>query len=217
VNAAAQSVSLGEQARIAGNFTYTSPTPVSEATGAAVIGKVSHLLPKKADMKSFTAKNLMPKSKPWQTRAAGSVIFYLIVGALVVLFAREKMTRIKEQMLARPWFDGLVGFLTMIGAPIVIMMVAITLIGIPIAIILGIIFAVMIVLSRIYVAVIVGDKLSFAVRKTKSGLFLQMIIGVIAIELLAVVPIFGLFVTSVATLWGLGAIVMNFGKRKTVK
>jgi hypothetical protein len=215
VNAAAQSVSLGEQARIAGNFTYTSPTAVSEATGAAVIGKVSHILPKKEVSKINRIQ--MPKAKPWETRAAGSIIFYLIVGALVVLFAREKMTRIKEQMLARPWFDGLVGFLTMIGAPIVIMMVAITLIGIPIAIILGIIFAVMIVLSRIYVAVIVGDKLSFAVRKTKSGLFLQMIIGVIAIELLAVVPIFGLFVTSVATLWGLGAIVMNFGKRKTVK
>ena len=215
VNVAAQSVSLGEKARITGNFTYTSPTAVKEATGASVSGKVSHVLPKKDETKPIQIR--MPKAKPWETRAAGSVIFYLIVGALVVLFARGKMMRIKEQMLARPWFDGLVGFLTMIGAPIAIMMVAITIIGIPVAIILGIIFAVMIVLSRIYVSVIVGDKLLSAIGRTKSGLFLQVIIGVIIIELLAVVPVLGLFVTSVATLWGLGGMVMNFGKRKAVK
>lgn len=212
VNAAAESILLGEKTRIAGNFTYTSPNAASEATGASVIGRISHLLPPKEETKPV--KNWMPKAKPWQTRAAGSAVFYLIVGALVVLFAREKMTKIKEQMLARPWFDGLVGFLTMIGAPIVIMMVAMTLIGIPIAIILGVIFVVMIVLSRIYVAVIVGDKLLSGLGRKKPGLFLQMVIGVITIELLAVVPVLGWFVGCVATLWGLGGIVMNFGKRK---
>lgn len=212
VNAAAESIVLGEKARIAGNFTYTSPTVASEATGAAITGKVSHVLPKKEEIKPV--KNLMPKVKPWKTRAAGSIIFYLIVGALVVLLAKEKVMRITAQMRVRPWFDGLVGFLTIILAPVAIMMVAITLIGIPVAIILGIIFAVMIVLSRIYVAVIVGDKLLSAIGKTKSGLLLQVVIGVIIIELLATVPILGWFVTSVATLWGLGGIVMNFGKRK---
>ncbi len=215
VNAAAESVLLGEKTHIAGNFTYTSPTAASEATGAAITGKVSHIVPKKEELRPERIQ--MPKAKPWQTRAAGSVIFYCIVGALVVLFAKDKLTRIKEQMLARPWFDGLVGFLTMILAPIAIMMVAITIIGIPVAIILGIIFAVMIVLSRVYVAVIVGDKMLGAIGKTKSGLFLQMIIGVISIELLAAVPVIGLLVTSIATLWALGGIIMNFGKRKTAK
>lgn len=215
VNAAAESILLGEKARIAGNFTYTSPTVASEATGAVITGKVSHVLPKKEEIKPV--KNLAPKVKPWKTRAAGSAIFYLIVGALVVLFARGKMMRMKEQMLARPWFDGLVGFLTIIGAPIVIMMVVITIIGIPIALILGIIFAVMIVLSRVYVSVIVGDKLLAALGRTKSGLLLQVVIGVIIIELLSVVPVLGFFVCSIATLWGLGGIVMNFGKRKAAK
>lgn len=211
VNAAAQSILLGEKSRIAGNFTYTSPNAVTEATGAAITGKVSHLLPKKEEKEPV--KNWRPNAKPWPARAAGSMVFYLIVGALVVLISREKTQRIVSQMLARPWFDGLMGFLTMIGAPIAIMMVAITIIGIPIAILLGIIFAVMIVLSRIYVGVLIGDTILTAIGKTKSGLFLQMIIGVIGIELLAVVPVLGLFVTGIATLWGLGGIVMNFGKR----
>jgi cytoskeletal protein CcmA (bactofilin family) len=215
VNAAAQSISLGEKARLAGDFTYMSPAVASEVTGASVIGKVSHLLPKKEETKPV--KNWRPTSKPWQTRAAGSVIFYLIVGALVVLLAKEKLIKIKEQMLSRPWFDGFVGFLTMIGAPIAIMMVAITLIGIPVAIILGIIFAVMIVLSRIYVSVIVGDKLLTAIGKTKSGLYLQVIVGVIIIELLAFVPVLGCVASGLVTLWGLGGIVMNVGKRKAVK
>lgn len=215
VNAAAESILLGEKARIAGNFTYTSPNAATEATGAAITGKVSHLLPKKEVVKMDRIR--MPKAKPWETRAAGSVIFYLIVGAMVVLFAREKMTRIKEQMLARPWFDGLVGFLTLIGAPIAIVIVAITIIGIPVAIILGIIFAVMIILSRVYVSVVIGDKLLSAIGKSKSGLLLQVVIGVIIIELLAKVPVLGFFVSAVATLWGLGGIVMNFGKRKAAK
>lgn len=215
VNIAVESITLGEKARLAGNFTYTSTNVVSEATGAAITGKISHIVPKKEE--SGPVKNLAPKSKPWGARAAESVIFYLIVGAIAVLFSKEKMTRIKEQMLARPWFDGLVGFLTMIGAPIAIMMVAITIIGIPIALILGVIFAVMIFLSRVYVAVIVGDKLLSSLGRTKPGLYLQVIIGVIVIELLAVVPILGWFVGCVATLWGLGGIVMNLGKQKATK
>jgi cytoskeletal protein CcmA (bactofilin family) len=212
VNAAAESILLGEKARLVGNFTYTSPNAASEATGAAITGKVSHIVPKKEEARPV--KNWAPKSKPWGARVAGSVIFYCIVGALVVLFAKEKLIKIKEQMLSRPWFDGFVGFLTMILAPIAIMMVTITIIGIPIAIILGVIFAVMIVLSRVYVAVIIGDRMLTAIGKTKSALFLQMIIGVIAIELLSVVPVLGFFVCAIATLWGLGGIVMNLGKRK---
>ncbi|MCX6791909.1 MAG: polymer-forming cytoskeletal protein [Candidatus Gottesmanbacteria bacterium] len=214
VNVVAQSVLLGENARIAGDFTYTSPTVASEATGAAITGKVSHIISKKLEPKPLTANKLMPKANPWPARAAGSIVFYLILGALVVLIAREKVLRITQQMVARPWFDGLVGFLTIILAPVAIMMVAITIIGIPVAIILGIIFAVMIVLSRIYVSVIVGDKLLSAIGKKKSGLLLQVIIGVIVIELLIKVPVLGLLVSAGATLWGLGGIVMNFGKRK---
>jgi cytoskeletal protein CcmA (bactofilin family) len=217
VNAAAESVSLGEKARIAGNFTYTSPTVASEATGAAITGKVSHIISKKLEPKPLTARNLFPKPQPWPANAVGSIIFYLIVGALVVLIKREKIGRITQQMIARPWFDGLVGLLSMIVAPIVIMMVAITIIGIPIALILVVVFIAMIVLGRIYVSVIVGNKLLAAIGRTKSGLLLQVGIGVIIIELLVKVPILGFFVTTAATLCGLGGIVMNFGKRKAAK
>jgi hypothetical protein len=120
-------------------------------------------------------------------------------------------------MRGRPWFDGFVGFLTMVGAPIAIMMVAITIIGILVALILVIAFIVMIVLARIYVSVIIGDKLLTAIGRTKSGLLLQVVIGVISIELLVKVPVLGFFVSAIATLWGLGGILMNFGKRKTAK
>ena len=217
VNAAAESILLGEKANIAGNFTYTSPTVASEATGAAVTGKVSHIISKKLEPKPLTPRSLMPKTQPWPVNAIGSIVFYLIIGAIVVLLAKEKVLRTVSQMLARPWFDGFVGFLTMITAPIIIVMVAITIIGIPVALILGVIFAVMIVLSRVYVSVIVGDKLLSALGRTKSGLLLQVVIGVIIIELLVKVPVLGFFLSAIATLWGLGGIVMNFGKRKAAK
>lgn len=217
VNTAGESIILGEKARLAGNFTYASPKAATEATGAAITGKVSHIVSEKLEPKPTTAKKLLPKAQPWTTRAVGSIVFYLILGALVVLIAREKVRRITQQMLARPWFDGFVGFLTMIVAPIAIMMVAMTIIGIPLAVILGIIFVVMILVSRVYVAVIVGDTLLSAIGRMKSGLFLQMMTGVVIIELLAAVPVIGILVTCAATLWGLGGIVMNFGKRKTGK
>ncbi len=217
VNAAAESILLGEKAKIAGNFTYTSPNAAEEATGAAVTGKVSHIISKKLEPKPLTPRSLLPKAQPWPVNAIGSIVFYLIIGAIVVLLAKEKVLRTVSQMLARPWFDGFVGFLTIIAAPIIIVMVAITIIGIPVALILGVIFAVMIVLSRIYVSVIIGEKLLSATGRTKSGLLLQMIIGVIIIELLVKIPVLGFFVSAAAVLWGLGGIVMNFGKRKAAK
>ena len=211
VTAYGETISLGEKARVAGDLTYTSNMELSQATGAAISGRVTHLLPPKPD--KVPSKFWMPKAKPWPARAVGSMVFYLIVGVLVVLLARDRVMRIATQMKERPWLDFLVGFLTMIGAPIVIMMVTMTIIGIPIAIILAVMVAVMLILSRIYVAVIVGDTLLSAVGKTKSGLVLQVVIGVVLLELLIAVFL-GFLVSCAATLWGLGGIVMNFGKRK---
>lgn len=217
VNAAAQSILLGEKARVTGDFTYTSPLAMTEATGAAVTGKVSHIVPKKEEMKPITNTKWMPKAKPWPANAVAPILLYLVVGVIIVLVAREKVIRITTQMSERPWYDGLIGLLTFIIAPIVIVMVAITLIGIPLAIVLGVVYAIMIISARVYVSVLVGNKLLALVGKTKSAVLLQVIIGVIVVELVVKIPVLGALLSGLATLWGLGGIVANWGKRKAAK
>jgi cytoskeletal protein CcmA (bactofilin family) len=218
VNVAAQSVSLGEKAQIVGNFTYTSPKVVDEATGAAVAGKVSHLLPKKGVTKPFiTSNNWMIQAKQWPQNILGSIIFFYIVGAFVIWVAREKVVRITKQLLSRPLFDGLVGLFTLVVAPIIIVMVAITIIGIPVAIILAVCLVVMIILSRVYVAFAVGNKLSGAFGSEDMNLFIQLMIGVIVTEIVYKVPVLGWIVSGLTLFWGLGGLVINFGKRKTTK
>lgn len=211
VTAFSQTVSLGENAKLSGNLFYTSPVEISQSSGAAVAGNVTHFLPPKESKELMQKNQLRPKVlRP--VKSIGSTIFLLCVGLLVVLISKDSIKKITAQMVDRPWFDGFVGFLSIIGIPIVIILFAITIIGIPLAILLGIAFGLVLLLSRIYVSYIVGAKIL-----RNASPYWQVVVGILAVEILSHIPIVGFFISCIAALWGVGGIIMGFVKRKTTK
>ena len=214
VMAYAQKVSLGEKARISGDLTYTSVGELTQATGAAVTGTITHLLPPKDDWsKPAVKKDWMPKQKPWAQSAVGSIIFYLIVGAAVVFIGPKYATRVTEQMQTRPLVGGLVGFLSFMVVPMMIIMMAITLIGIPFAMIVGLLFGLAVLICRVYVALIAGERVLGLFGRKKPQVLTQALVGIPVLWFLFHVPVLGWILSALAVFWGMGGIVLALRKR----
>ena len=215
VTAYVQTLSLGAHARVIGDLTYTSPEVLKQATGAAIVGKITyHVTDRETVTKPKINKPWMFTSKPWPQNALGSLALYLIVGAIVVLISPKKTEQVKRQLLARPWFDGFVGFLAIALVPMSLILFTITIIGIPVALLFGLAFAVMIILTHVYVAVTAGDKVLAAIGQKKTSLLVQMAAGVVIVELLVKLPFIGFLIGFIAVLWGLGGIILSFRKQK---
>jgi hypothetical protein len=210
-----QNVSLGEKAKLLGNLTYTSTEKLTQASGTAVVGKISHVVPKNESRKPVAHTNWFPKAKPWPQNTLGPMLFYLIIGVITVLIAPKKIIQIKKQMLMRPWIDGGVGFLVLIFSPMVIIIFALTIIGIPVAFLLGIVYAVLIIISRVWVAVVVGEKLLEAIGNKKTNLLAQMTVGVVLVEIVVKMPFVGFMIGFLVLLWGIGGFVMSFYRKQS--
>ncbi len=214
VLAAGKTVILGEGVRITGDLTYMSVGELTEATGAAVGGKITHFVPKKDDWKKPVVKrDWMPRQKPWPTNAVGSIIFYLIVGAIAVLIGPTYAVRVTEKIQRRPFVAGFIGFLSFLVVPMVVIMMAMTLIGIPLAMIVGFIFGLMLLMSRVYVSLIAGEKTVAFFGRKKPQLLTQILVGVPVLWLLFKVPVLGWALSLLALFWGMGGIVLALGKR----
>jgi hypothetical protein len=120
-------------------------------------------------------------------------------------------------MLARPGHAFGWGILYLILAPIIAIATALTIIGIPVAIIMVLLFITVIFFSRIFAALAVGRKITQMYWKSKQeSLVWQAIIGVVLLWILFALPAVGWIISGVSVVWGLGGIYYLLRPRKLV-
>lgn len=202
-------LTITDKAKINGYLTYTSLENATIASGATIKGEVKHNLPKQTnvDKKAFAA------IFGWM-KIVG-LFSMLVVGMVLVSLWREEIKKITEvgkwkENLTRSFGWGLaVLFLT----PFILVILMITMIGIPLALIIGALWLIAIYISKILAAIVIGRMLVGKWwEKKKDSSVTTMILGVIALWLLCFIPFIGGLVCFLATLWGLGALWLFFKK-----
>ena len=91
--------------------------------------------------------------------------------------------------------------------PIVIVLLLITLVGIPLAILVGLLFAVYLLLAKVIFGIALGrlinDKANW-----KLSLYWAATIGIVVADLIIFIPIIGWIVGVFALLWSFGALML---------
>ena len=215
---AGQSIVLGDKAVIAGNFTYTSPTQIQVPKTASISGTVTYTQVEKAKFKKNEA---VVSAARRGARFGGiffSILWNIIVAALAVYFLPKVVAKIFEQMKQKPWKVGLRGFLLLIVVPVVGVMLLITIIGIPFAIVLFMLYGLAISFSRIFPALLVGESLvKRFLPKKKESRWWPVVIGVSVSWLVFNIPIIGGFLSFAAVCWGLGGMAKAFRNQKELR
>jgi len=194
VEVAAGSLTLGPLAQIGGGLRYrVSKDEVHIDSRAHVAGTITAL----------------PVSKGWGAWHWLWVFGGLLAGAVVVLLLPRFIGEAAEFFRRRPIRSVVVGFICGIIFPILILIAAITVIGLPLALLSGAVFAIFLGLSEVPVAVWLGGLiLHDRTPLGRQSEIVNFFLGALILIVVGIVPFVGPIAVFIASCVGFGATLL---------
>ncbi|PIR83073.1 hypothetical protein COU19_02815 [Candidatus Kaiserbacteria bacterium CG10_big_fil_rev_8_21_14_0_10_56_12] len=201
-------VTLAPGTTIHGTFSYQAPE-IARGLDAAVIDGGTQ----------YTNASLIPDVGTSRALAVASLGIFLLIrilGALILagllagLFPRFAGV-IAEQAVSRSTrsflLTTLLGLAALIATPIVLMIIALTFVGFGVALLLGILYALLVVLSIMYAGILLGN---LCVRRFLHRTTVEWhdgVLGMLVLSLIVLVPVIGWLVAAVLTAFVAGKIL----------
>jgi cytoskeletal protein CcmA (bactofilin family) len=198
---------LDQKTVIGGRFQYTGNKSAIIQTGAQIKGQTVH--------QTWTQEISKTKkflSTSWMYFRLIQLFGLLLVGTLVVSFFKKTTDSLSDKIRSRPGKTILWGLLYAIATPIVMVLLALTIIGIPLALIITVLYMIVIYISLVLAGTVLGRWLFSILQKNataqpaKSSLLWAMIIGTCILFLITMTPWIGPLVSFISFLVTLGAI-----------
>ncbi|MBE0516371.1 MAG: hypothetical protein IBX41_03115 [Methanophagales archaeon] len=131
---------------------------------------------------------------------------FLIIGLIVLKLFPAQFFIIEEEVRKSPVKNTVVGFVLILASVILILVLAVTLVGFPVALLMGMLFIIALMLSSLFVSFAVGRTI-VDVFKIKTKDILIFVLGFIILSLLFRIPYAGWVIRIVAISLGFGALV----------
>jgi len=220
-------VNLGKTAVVTGDVNTISGS-IAREEGSIIEGKLStseikpfqFTIPEKVSIPQVEFPNLAFRFNPvWNiTWVFFRSFLWAALAVLLVLFLPRQSNRAAESAGAQPFLAGGLGCLTVVVVPILLVAIAITILGIPIAFIGAILFVVALVFGVVIMGLEVGKRLSKAfggdwALPAAAGVG-TFILTLVVNGLNALVPCVGWIAPAIVGTVGLGAVILTrFGSR----
>lgn len=197
VNIQARDVNVGPQAVIKGDLVYTSPMRAKIDPGAQITGKTVY-------HKGEAQKDVFEGLK-WVFWAVGFIALFL-VGLVPLTIAPKSAVDISQAAIRNPWLSLLIGFVLLVVTPAAIGVLLFTLVGIPLAVILLVIYLILLYMSRAVIGLAIGRWIFARTGKPEASRYLAFFIGLLVFWILTALPYIGPFISFMGLLLGLGAL-----------
>lgn len=205
------SIVITKGATINGDFNYKTNSQAQIEDGATIKGTTTKL--------SFTSTKGSSRGEfvGWIWWRIICMFAALLVGLILVSWLKKPLNDIAQRIFKNSYRTIGIGFLIMIVIPIVCFILAITIIGLPLALIFFVLWLTLMYLAKIIVAIIVGNEILKRRQKLESSRQIDikaMIIGIVIAYIIFSIPVIGWLACLVATLLGLG-MVWHYGREKS--
>ncbi|KPL00012.1 MAG: hypothetical protein AMJ91_05635 [candidate division Zixibacteria bacterium SM23_73_3] len=206
VSIEAEKITLMPTARIEGDFKYESEKEAKIESGAQVSGETVWT-------EIDTEKEKKPKSIFTGKSIIMEMLFLLalMVTGIVLTLIFKKNAQQAKQAISNYFLKTLgLGFVFMVCIPIAILILLITILGIPIAIIALFVYAILVYIAKIPVATFVGEKILKALGKQgEPSLIWSMLLGLVVLTLVLNIPYLEWPIYFVVLFTGFGAIISS--------
>lgn len=238
VSVAARVITLGTDARIAGNLSFVGQSIAIASTiegatqialfragearveqGAVMKGPVT-IYASAAPIVHVEALLHTPIERHdalWQGATVGDVIFHRIISFfslfLIGLVFMHILPRpslvIASLMNIKPWNQLLWGLGFLLLPPLLAIFLAFTVIGIPLAMIVGALWMMIVYSARVFTGLTLGLLVLSRIDRSRKiqSLVVVLLVGTLFLAMIESAPTIGPLVTILATLWGLGGII----------
>jgi len=195
-------LSLGPDARIAGRLVFRGGE-LHQDPAAQVAGGISHTR-RNWDRYELTMGERFTRG--WVWTGALLVLAALFAGALP-----GPSQRLAQELRERPWLSALLGFLAFTAIPVAAVLLMITIIGIPIGVLALVLYAALLLVSYVWLAVVVGGLVLDRFKADTAALTAwrvgAAVLAMLVMAILVRVPFVGGPLKLVALMVGLGMIV----------
>lgn len=196
VDIATQKLDVGPDAMIGGDVVYRSALDAGISDGASIGGTVTKL--------------------PAQSNFVYGIILmlanvigflgFLVAGLAALWLFRSTASHATGAMLKRPIRSFFVGLVTVVALPLVVVLLAATLVGIPLAVIVALLAGVGFIIGPVPAVAALGNRLLFR----RGGLFGAFLLGAVLWRLgIWLIPLIGGALYVIALVWGIGAWVLG--------
>lgn len=203
-------LSLAPDTVIHGRLSYTAPEPAVFPDSVVVTGGID-----------YTNAAYIPNAATSRTLSLLSIGLFLLVrilGALILAgllagFFPRLAASLVERARGRPTsllLTILLGFAAFVAAPALAVLLVITFVGIWLALLLLVAYALLALLSLMYAGIIFGGLLARFYARRTSIHWHDGVIGTLALSLLALVPVLGPIAVFLLTLFAAGALLSLF-------
>jgi hypothetical protein len=198
INGGTNTLSVGSAGIIGGDVEYVGPSSPSINKGGVIMGAVTRTAPKKQ-----TQGVSAPIGLAWFVYVILAMLLTAII--LVGLFPRV-FNEASSTALKKPVQTALLGIIAIILTPMVIIMLAMLAVGIPLAILITLLWVVIMILSSPFVGYLLGRLI---LRSATNKPVLIMSLGISILVVTYFIPIIGFITGLAAWIFGTGMILMQ--------
>ncbi|MFC6862862.1 polymer-forming cytoskeletal protein [Halomicroarcula sp. GCM10025817] len=202
VTIGAETLDLGPNADVGGTFRYDAGT-FTQDPDAAVAGGVV----RDPDIRASGGPDFQALSIPSWVGVVYGLVASLLLGVVLLGVFPRFSTGVASRVAEEPLQSGGVGLLTLIAVPVLLVLLAITIVGIPLTILGAVAFGIAVWVGSVY-----GQYAIAAWALTRIGSpnrWLALVVGLVAFAILGTIPFLGGLLELVAFLLGLGAFALG--------
>ena len=190
---------ISKEAIIGGNVIYTDGLDAKIDNGAKIKGEVTHNLPKQIEKKQMAAF--------WAWSKIIGFFSALVIGLVLITIGKKQILDLCKILAEKAWPSIGWGAVVLFIGPIIVIILLITIIGIPLALISFAFWLIAIYIAKIMAGIFIGQSfIAKVIPKQKDSLIWAMIIGIFILYLLISIPFIGGLISFLAVLWGIGGI-----------
>ncbi|MGH2398762.1 MAG: bactofilin family protein, partial [bacterium] len=205
VDANADEIVLLPSARINGQLRYSSGRPIEIQPGAQVAGQVTRVT------RPSRSRSMLNPASRFGVPFAGRVIegmWLLVIGFIMVAVAPRAVHSVKEQVGRRFGMSLLTGCILAIVVPFVVILLLVTFIGIPVALVVIFLYFATVYPGQLFVTAWLGEWIvqRLGRREGAVSLYLTVALGVLVLMILVALPFIGWLFRLLAIFTGFGAL-----------
>ncbi|MDH3252147.1 MAG: hypothetical protein OEM41_05100 [Ignavibacteria bacterium] len=138
----------------------------------------------------------------------------LVTGLVLVLISAKHFMAVGSTIIGRPGMSALWGLIAFVVTPVAVVLLFITVIGLPIGLFVLALYFWLLYLSQLTLGIAVGSRFFGKEGATGWNAFWPFAVGLIIIQLLTFIPILGPIITIAGIVFGLGAMLLVFNPKR---
>jgi len=204
-------LTLAPNTTIHGKLSYEAPETATIPASATIVGGIE-----------YENISYLPDAGTSRALAFISVGFFLfvrILGALILAgLLAGLFPRLAEAIIERAYsarlrsilLTMLLGFAVLAATPILLVLLALTFVGMGVALLMGIAYILIVLLALLYSGILLGGIVARRYSRRLTVLWRDGVLGMLTFSLIALVPFVGLFVVLLLTSFSVGALLLIF-------